>query len=80
MTFSRHPNCEGPACGWCDAYLVGWADGRQRVMDEIEDRLTTEHEPDCYCLPCRVVNAVAESVESQTWSSGAKLREGTTTI
>ena len=66
-----HPNCEGPGCGWCAGYLRGWSDGRQVVMDELEDRLTTEHEGGCYCLSCRVVLAVGRAVDSQTWSSAA---------
>ena len=66
-----HPGCEGPGCGWCDGYLRGWSDGRQVVMDELEDRLTTEHEGGCYCLSCRAVLAVGHALDSQTWSSAA---------
>ena len=66
-----HPGCEGPGCGWCAGYLRGWAAGNQVALDEIEDRLTTEHEGGCYCTACRVVLAVADSVESSTWSSAA---------
>ena len=66
-----HPGCEGPGCGWCAGYLRGWAAGNQVALDEIEARLTTEHEGGCYCTPCRVVMAVGDAVDSQTWSSAA---------
>ena len=66
-----HADCEGLGCGWCAGYLVGWSDGRQVVMGEIEDRLTTEHAGDCYCLSCRTILAVGHAVDSQTWSSDA---------
>ena len=66
-----HPGCEGPGCGWCAGYLRGWAAGNQVALDEIEARLTTEHERGCYCTPCRVVMAVGDAVDSQTWSTDA---------
>ena len=66
-----HADCEGYGCRFCQGYMLGWAHGRQEPLDEIADRLSSEHPAGCFCTACRIVADIADSIEVSTWSTDA---------
>ena len=54
-----YPGCELPACGLCDAFGDGWAQGKAKMRDEIVTAAAERrHAPDCGCVPCAAVREV----------------------